>query len=395
MSYGANNRRGLSVIALYAGAVLIGMALVSVPASSVFLLNTHGLSDSQYGQIFLPQLVFAIAGALLAGPAVRRLSPKTMWSIALACLCFSQIALWCTTQLQSNQALLAIMVCTGFFGFGFGFGGGPLNGLVATLFSKKADTAITALHLMAGVGLMLGPIYIRYFEAADIWAWAPAGLAIAAIILLATTLTSVKASREKPDPTAAGSPASSAYFWFMIVIAFLYALVEGAFSNWAVIFVTGEKAQTPDTGARALAVFWAGLTVGRLLVTLIVARLGARRIWMILPVLSMTAFWLIPNLNSANALVLGFGFAGLTVSAFFPLMVAVAAQPFPQHVSWIASMLTASLMLGVGVGSYLIGLQIESVPISQLYHYMTIVPVVTLLLMIVSTRLKTEKSRSR
>lgn len=368
------------------------MVLVSVPASSIFIIKTHGLSDQQYGQVFLPQLLFAVAGALLAGPAVKRVSPKAMWAIALLCLCCSQLALRYSVNVSGEHSLIAIMFSTGFFGFGFGFGGGPLNGLVARHFSNKPDAAITALHLMAGVGLMIGPIYFRTLESMGSWSFGPSSLAVMSIVLFIMTVVSVIAEREQHNVARSASPAVSGYFWLMVFIAFLYALVEGAFSNWAVIFVTGEKAQSADQGSRALAAFWGGLTAGRLIATITVERVGAKRMWMILPLLMTASFVTIPQFSGGAALVIGYAFAGVACSAFFPLMVAVAARPFPEHVSWIASMLTASLMIGVGVGSYVIGAQMQSMPISKLYIYFAVLPVVTFLLMTASSRFAERES---
>lgn len=373
-------------IVVYAGALLIGMTLVSVPASSVFLIAAHGLSDQQYGQVFLPQLACAIAGALLAGPAVKRLSLKTMYVIALVCFGLSQMSLYFSATAAPAVALNAIMVSTAFFGFGFGFGGGPLNGLVANLYPQHSDTAITALHLMAGVGLMIGPLYFRAFESNGAWALAPSSLAVGSFTLLVLALVVLASKHETVETIRSPSPAGSGYFWLMIAIAFLYALVEGAFSNWAIIFVTGEKSGSADTGAQALAVFWGGLTLGRLIATLTVARVGAMRMWMSLPILMLASFVILPSLNGEGALILGYGLAGLACSAFFPLMVAAAARPFPEHVSWIASMLTASLMLGVGIGSYVIGGAVSSVPISRLYLYFAALPAITLVLMWLSRR---------
>jgi predicted MFS family arabinose efflux permease len=376
-----------AVAAMYLGAVLIGMALVSVPSSSVYLKAVHGLSDQDYGRVFLPQLLFAIAGALLGGPAVRRLSLKAMYLVALVCLLLSQLALALSASVDAAHALMLIMLCMALFGFGFGFGGGPLNGLVANLFPTRSDTAITALHLMAGVGMMVGPLFFRLFEALGTWSAAPIlllGLALALFVLAALCLPR---SAQRRDSTRGPAPSASAHFWLMIGIAFLYAVVEGAFSNWAVIYVTGEKGQSADAGAAALSIFWGGLTLGRLLATLTVSRVGAFSIWVLLPVAMIASFLLIPALLQSYALLLGYGVAGLACSAFFPLMVAIAGRPYPQHISWIASMLTASLMLGVGAGSYVIGGLLETLPLSTLYRYLAVLPAITLTLMLLGSRM--------
>lgn len=378
--------RAGAATALYLGALLIGMALVSVPSSSVYLKALHGLDDREYGGVFIAQLIFAIGGALLAGPAVRRMSQKSIVIVALACFLVSQLALALSAQVSSGFALYLIMACLAFFGFGFGFGGGPLNGIVVALFPNRSDTAIAAVHLMAGVGLMIGPLFFRYFETRGVWIMAPGSLVVLSAMLIALAAACVR--RDAPiSPTALSpSPAGSRYFWLMMVIAFLYSLVEGAFSNWAVIYVTGEKGLSADTGAAALSLFWGGLTVGRLLATVIVGRVGAPKLWLLLPPCMIAAFFLVLSADESATLLLAYGFAGLACSAFFPLMVAVAGRSAPDHISWIASMLTAALMLGVGVGAYAIGALLETLPISRLYMYLAILPAATMGLMLLQKR---------
>ena len=373
-------RTGTTAI-LYTGALLIGLTLVAVPSSSVHLQAAHGLSDEQYGRVFIPQLLLAIGGALLAGPVIRRFSLRSLYVVALLAFAASQAALGLTEGAEPTAAWSLVMASTALFGFGFGFGGGPLNGLVADLHPRRAAAAIAGLHFMAGLGLSLGPLYFRALESAGYWRTGPACLAgLALLLVLVAPLV------PRRDPPAAGAdtgnpPAQARFFWLMILLAFLYAIVEGAFSNWAVIFVSVEKAASRDGGAFALAAFWAGLTAGRLLTAMTVMRIGETRLWMMLPLLMTAAFLLLPRLQAETSLVLGYGFAGLACSAFFPLMVSIASRPFPGHLSWIASMLTASLMLGVGAGSYLIGAVSRFVPIERMYLYFALVPLVTLAVM--------------
>ena len=103
----------------------------------------------------------------------------------------------------------------------------------------------------------------------------------------------------------------------------------------------------------------------------------------------IAAFIWVPLADGAFALWMAYGAAGLACSAFFPLMVAIAAKPHPEHLSWIASMLTAAQMLGVGAGSYLIGALLEGMTLASLYHWFIVVPVITWLLMFAGNRMPT------
>ena len=383
------------ILALYGGALLIGMVLVSVPASSIYIKSLHGLTDQQYGSVFLGQLIFAIVGALLAGPAVMRMSLKMMYAIALLCLFASQVCLAISHSADRETALWLIKIALSFFGFGFGFGGGPLNGIVPLLFPNRVNSAITGIHMMAGLGLSSGPLYFRVFEAGGNWVLGPTGLAITALVLFCVHLIFVDKDKPQVEVLEGGAakPRDSLYFWSIVLISFVYALVEGIFSNWAAIFVNESKGLSEGTAAASLSGFWAGVTVGRLLTTFLVAKFDAFVLWISLPILMILAFWMLPYVANDKQAIYAFVYAGLAVSAFFPLMVSVAASPFPQSVSWIASMLTASLMCGVGVGAYIIGGLIGRTPMESVYHWSIVLPVIIIVLMLLSKRCRPPSNR--
>jgi len=62
-----------AVLIVYAGALLQGMTLVSFPAVSAMLKQTLTLSDADYGALFLPQVAFAIVGAIAGGALARKI----------------------------------------------------------------------------------------------------------------------------------------------------------------------------------------------------------------------------------------------------------------------------------------------------------------------------------
>lgn len=387
---GAVARRGIQAAGVvFGGALLIGLTLVSFPASSSYLKSLHGFSDQQYGSIFLPQLVFAILGALGSAAVVKRLSLKAMYLGALISFAFSQAGLGLSPYLDGTSALWAVMTGTALFGFGFGFGGGPLNGIVSLLYPARTGSALTLLHMMAGLGLTVGPVLFAAAIGAGRWVLVPAALCLLALAQFALTCSITLPGQvdSNVEVSTSGSPARSGYFWVMMLIAVLYALSEGTLANWCVIYLQEVKEISAGTAATALAVFWAGITAGRLLASLIVSRAGPFLLWLSLPPLMVLAFLVIPHIDSSNAALAAFGFAGLACSAFFPLLVTVASAPFPASVSFIASMLTAALMVGVGAGSYGIGVLKGSMSMDDIYAYSAFYPLVALVLILFSRRL--------
>jgi fucose permease len=377
-----------AAVAVYGGGFVIGLTLVSFPASSAFMKATHGFTDAQYGAIYLPQLIAAIAGAVGGGWAAQRIGLKRMFVTALIAFAAAQALLALSADLSTSRALVAIMAGTACFGFGFGFGGGPLNAFAVLLFPRRSTSALTALHMCAGAGLTVAPFYFAALAGAGHWQAGPETLlAVTAALTMLTLTARFPAMPTEPTGRVAGpTPGRSGFFWTCAAISVLYSVAEGVFSNWAVIYVGDERGLPASTAAFALTAFWASITGGRLIASLLGARVTPGTILRALPVAMALVLLLLARLDSGPALIVGFAAAGLACSAFFPMLVAFAAGPFPARVSWIASMLTAAMMVGVGLGSYGIGALKGGGSIAGLYQVAIVAPLVALVLVMLARR---------
>jgi predicted MFS family arabinose efflux permease len=111
-----------------------------------------------------------------------------------------------------------------------------------------------------------------------------------------------------------------------------------------------------------------------------------------LPPLMTIAFCLLPSADGAIGLIGAFAFAGATCSAYFPMLVAYAAGAFPQRVAWVASMMITAQMVGIGLGTYVIGLIKGTASITSLYYAATALPAATLLLIVLGRHAAATKS---
>lgn len=391
----------VAVTTLYLAGLLQGLTLVSFPASSAVLKQMHGFTDAQYGAIFLPQVAAAVLGALVGGSLATRWSLKTLLWLALLVNALSQLLLAATAGLPSEAAFGLVLAGTACLGLGFGLSGAPLNGLPPLFFPERRDTALVALHTLLGLGLALGPWLANPFIMRSYWIGFPLLLAgLAAFLALATWLEHFPqdlggASGNLPEampmadpmplpqapPHATDAhPARTASFWLFAAICVLYAFAEGTFGNWAVLYLQDVKQLPPTVAAGALSVFWAAIVGGRLLTSILVLRMSPQVIWLVLPLAMIVAFELLPYADTPFLGIACFAFAGLACSAFFPLSIGLASKRFEQHVPWVSSMLIAALMVGVGLGSYVIGVLRELIPLEQLYRLSALYPLAVLIL---------------
>lgn len=378
----------LLVASVYLSGFLQGLTLVSFPASSSVLKTMHGFTDAQYGAIFLPQVALAVLGSAGGGTLARRVGLKALLWLSLLIVGVSQLLLAATMWLPSSMAFAVILVGTACLGLGFGLSGAPLNSYPPRFFPAWRDTAVVALHTALGLGLAAGPLFAGWVIAHGAWAAFPVSLLVASLVLALVVIWLQWPSMNQPAamiqtvPVIANAerPVTSVSFWAFFLIAILYAFAEGTFYNWAVIYLQETKGLPMAIAALALSVFWAAMVAGRLAVSVAVLRVPAERIWLALPVVMICAFLLMPYANTP-ALGIGlFALAGLACSAFFPLTIGLISRRFEMHVAWVSSMMIAALMVGVGVGSFLIGLLRSQLALEQLYRFSSIYPLLVLIL---------------
>lgn len=375
-------------LCVYLGGFVIGLTLVSFPASSVVLRGLHHFSNEQYGAIYIPQLLASVAGALAGGALARHMSLKAMFVAALGCFLFAEIMLGASAWVAAAPALIMIMAGTAAFGFGFGFGGGPLNAFAALMFPERQGAAVTALHMCAGAGLTSAPVLFAALADRGLWIAGPAALAVVIAILLAIALDARFPLPEDEVVTAGVArevhPGRTLFFWLCALAATLYSIAEGTFSNWATVFLTEERGLAASDAALALTCFWGSITAGRLLATLVGIRVPPVAFLLLMPCAMAASFLFLPHVDSRAAALAGFALAGLACSAFFPMLVAHTAARTPRAISWIASMLTAAMMVGVGIGSYAVGALRGAMPIAGLYSEAVVVPAACMICVLVT-----------
>ncbi len=373
----APGERRAAAALLYYGGLVQCMAQVSFAASATVLRERLGFTDAEYGSIFLPQITLATLGAIGGGTLARRLGLRRLLVVGSAALVASQVALGTSILLPRPFSFLLILAATALMGFGAGLSAAPMNAYPQLLFPFGRESALVALHAVNGLGLAAGPLLASALLRRDAWPLFPVVLGAANLVLAVASLR-VSLPRD-PAPSGGGSrggspPLRTFAFWAFVSMAFLYAVAEGSIASWAVIFLREDRGFSAPAAAAGLALFWTGLTVGRVLVASLVLRLPAEPIWLALPVMMAAGLLSMPFATSRAAALGLFAILGLACSGFFPLTISVASRHFPDHVPWVSSMIYAGLAIGVGTGPFLVGLLRPHGSLTRLFAFSAIYP---------------------
>jgi fucose permease len=350
---------------------LVGSAF---PASAA-VLRGQGLTDPQYGSIFLPQMLLAAVGAVGGGFVLDRLGAKRALGLGFVLMALSQAALGAVALAPDGWSYPLALVGTSLLGLGAGVSAGPLNAYPQVLFASRSESAVIALHTVVGVGLAVTPVLAGAALDRGLWLALPVILAAANLALL---LVVERLDLPEPEPGRAGAqgarPTGVPVLWLFLGVTLLYGLTESVYGNWAVVFLTEERGLGVAAAGLALTAFWAALTAGRLVVAAVVLRVRPAPVLPVLAALMATACLLVPLARSPRGAVLAFALGGLGCSAVFPLTLGLAGRRFPAHRAWVSSVLFAALVSGLGVGSLSTGLLHAWLDLGTIYRLAALAP---------------------
>lgn len=340
---------------LYGAGVVQGLALVTFPAASTIFTSPGGfhLSSTQYGAMFIPQVVLAILASAFGSRLARRFGLRGVLLLGM-CADLLAMALLAASSVLAGSAAAFVLLCvaTGALGLGFGAAVMALNTLVEGFFPHKADAAVLVLNALLGLGTALAPVLVALFTGLGMW-W---GLPLLVVLLLAVLLLAMlRAALQLPYNPAQASGNLPARFWFYATAAVLYGVVETLCGNWSTLYLTTQRGVPAARAALALTAFWVMVTAGRLLVAALERVVAARWIYLALPVLLAIVFQIVAHAGSAVLGIAAFAAAGLACSALLPFSISFAGAEFPSMAATMSGALIAFYQVGYGVAAFGVG----------------------------------------
>lgn len=360
------------IAVVYAVAFFQGIGNVVFPASAALFKRHHAMSDAQYGFLYLPMITCAILSSLSAAALVHRLAMKTLLVAGMFSYALTQALLALSYPTQS-YALVVLSISI--LGIGFGLTGTAVNFFPTQFFPLHRDAAIIFVHAAFGVGATLAPVLLHFVEQTISWVAYPTAVA-GLMSLLGMRAYTLPLPANIPAPRAARAVrALPIGLWLFCAIAVLYALAESTFANWAVIFLQEAKHLSSSVAQTALSLFWLALTVGRIAASILARKLGTERLYLAhLPIIAI-AFALAFYSEAESVLLVCFFLAGLGCSAFFPLNVSLAMKYFPEQAAQTSGLMSAFVMLGIGIAAFGIAPLRALFDLEQIYLFSIIYPV--------------------
>jgi MFS family permease len=365
---------------VYAAGVVQGIVLVTFPAASTILTDPaeYDLSSTQYGALFLPQVVAAIAAALLGAGLSSRVGTKRVYLVGLAAGLASMVLLLVSAFLTSDETVAygLLLLATACLGVGFGFTVPALNTFTAAFNPTAVNRSILLLNALLGVGTVLAPVFVALFDGLGFWWGLPLTSAAMLAVLIVVSLRLPLQVAVTRAATASARLVIPRRFWAYACFAVLYGICETVNGNWSQLDMTSELGTTTTQAALALTAFWAMVTLGRLFFAAVQRTVPARLTYHVLPFVLAGAFvliWLLPEDEPVLG-VLAFGLAGFGCSALLPLTISFGQEELTAVGAAVAGGVIAFYQLGYGIAAFGVGPLLDhGVELSTVYALAAIV----------------------
>jgi len=365
---------------VYAAGMVQGIALVTFPAASTILTDPseYDLSNTQYGTLFLPQVITAITAALLSSTLGGRIGTKRVYLVGLTASLAAMVLLLVSSFLTSDETLayVLLLVATACLGAGFGFAVPALNTFTAAFNPGAVDRSILVLNALLGLGTVLAPVFVAIFLGLGFWWGMPL---TSAAMLLALLAVSLRLPLQVParEPAADGArPPLPARFWVFAGFAVLYGICETLNGNWSQLDMTSELGSSTTEASLALTAFWGMVTVGRVLFAALERQVPPRVTYHVLPFVLAGAFVLIALLpeDAPATGILAFGLAGLGCSALLPLTISFGQKELPAVSAAVAGGVIAFYQLGYGIAAFGVGPLVDNgVELPTIYAFAALI----------------------
>jgi FHS family glucose/mannose:H+ symporter-like MFS transporter len=326
------------------GFLLLGWSSLLVPSLIRSIEHDFGQTDAGIGLFYLLNAAAYVTGSLGGGIVTERIGRRRVLTAGALLMALGLVAL--ATVTSWPLFLLAALP----FGLGSGAIDGGGNALILDLFAAARGRALNLLHLFFSLGALGSPFIVgQLVESGIPWQAVILGTGIAAIplatLLAILDMPAGQQDREAGGPSAAatGRLALDPFLLALAVAIGLYVASEIGVSNWLVRFLSSAPLGIATT---ALTLFWAGLTLGRLISARVADRFDHTRFAAAASVVMAAALVgavIVPSLSVSVAL---FALAGFASGPVYPLIIAIGGERFPGRSAAVGGFLSGTAVVG-------------------------------------------------
>lgn len=267
------------------------------------------------------------------------------------------------------------------------------NALIVDLNRERLTAALNYLHMLFGVGALMGPLIVGFALAWTIpywWIFALGGLACIAV---SSSLMRSPALEIRVPSTPGGFMPIFRHplIWVLGGMLFLYVGGEMGIGAWLFLYLRTAASLSATISSWGVSFYWLGLIVGRIVAGRLAHRSAPREVTIFASALSAIALLALIAMPMSHAIaaaavfLIGFGYGPV-----FPNMIAIGAAHYPSQVGRMSSIVIAGGALGGVFVPWLMG---RAMAVSTPGASMTFALAVTILMALLALAIRAQDDR--
>jgi fucose permease len=322
--------------------LLIGWSGLLVPSLAPEVEAKFQQSDAGLGLFyFLNAAAYAVA-SVLGGLITERVGRRSILVLAAALHAAGLIV-------QGGADTWALFTIAGLVkSMGAGALDGGINGLAVDLYAGSRGRALNLIHLFFALGALGAPFLVGARVAIGL-SWegiiVVTGLATVPLVVL-LAVSDLADGRRRVVAAVPGRIASNMLTRPMLLLGLAigcYVAGEIGVSSWLVRFLVAAPAGIATSG---LGLYWAGLTVGRLVAARFADRFDHVRLGIAAILVTSAALVAAVTIPSVELSIAMFTLVGFASGPIYPLIMAIGGERFPDRGAAMTGTLGAAAVLG-------------------------------------------------
>jgi len=346
-------KKGALLVVLFASFILFAAIVNIISVALIHISNSYQLEEGALGTLYLLEFLGFYIAVLCGGYLSNKYGKK------ISLITGSVLMAIGTGGFSFSHTLFTGAI----FLFLFGAGGGLIEGmgtaLVRDLFPQNPRNMLNFSQAVFGIGTIGGPILAGHLLDYNI-SWRLIFVLFA--ILICPIIFAYKYLKFPTILTRAEVNIKNVFrvindwrFIFLNITMLLYVGAEMGIASWICVFLNKRFNITAASYGLALAVFWSGIVLGRLVRAAIPRHIPDKVL--ILTYLSASVVFQILALTSNNfsiTITLYF-LVGLSMACIWPTIISMVSDLFPHYSSSVIGVTVGSGGLGAFIFPFLLG----------------------------------------
>ncbi len=341
-------------LASWAGFMLVATSAIIVAICLPEISQSLGTDLSEGGGMETARNLVALVVLLLAGILAQRWGKKRFLALGQY---FIAGGLLLGSFSQNYPTLLVALMM---MGVGAGFSEALLNPLVIEIHPRQSGKYLNISHAFYPISIMGSALLFGELLTVGVSWRLIFQIAAAGALLIAIYTSVLRFPTPFPDdssyPKIFAKILGLGSFWLFAAAMLLGGGIEAALTFWSRSYVEAYLSDVPRSGAAAVVVFAAAMTVGRFLTAYLAGRTRLSNILIGSALLGIGVSALVPLATTLLSFYVLVALTGLAVACLWPTILAEADDYLPVNTTILMVLLGSVGIVGFGITPWIMGL---------------------------------------